>query len=122
MHQGRVKNVGCDCIGLVIGIARIFDFDKIVGFKEYKTYSKNPDKNKMKFLMNKYLQRINLNDSLPGDIFHLSFLQYPQHAVMLMPDGCIVHAHEPDRKVIHHRLNDWWLSRVVSAYRYRGID
>ncbi len=71
--------------------------------------------------MTKYLQKINLDDVLPGDILHLSFIQFPQHTVMMMPDGCILHAHEPDKKVIHHRINDWWFSRVAGAYRYRGL-
>jgi cell wall-associated NlpC family hydrolase len=105
----------------VIGIAREFEFDKIVGFDDYKAYTRNPNGHEMARIMKKYLEKIKLENVLPGDILHLSFLQYPQHVVMLMPDGCIIHAHEPDKKVIHHRLNEWWLKRVMGAYRYRGL-
>lgn len=117
-----MKNVGCDCIGLVIGIAREFGFDKVVGFNEYKAYSKNPNGNEMTLIMKKYLKRILPKQLLPGDILHFSFIQFPQHVAMFMPNGFIIHAHEPDNKVIYHSLDEWWFSRIAGCYRYRGFN
>ena len=117
-----MKNVGCDCVGLDIGIARAFGFDKIVNFKDYNSYGKNPNANEMSELLCKYHKRIDISEVLPGDWFHLNFTQHPQHMVMLALDATIIHAYEPDKKVINHRINEWWAERIAGVYRYVGLD
>ncbi len=120
-HQGRRKGAAVDCIGLVIGIARAFGFDKAAGFDEFTGYSKSPDHNVMAEQLQRYLTRISVPDALTGDILHFSFIGFPQHVAIKMPGGKIIHAHEPDKRVVHHGLSGFWASRVMGAYRYKGL-
>lgn len=120
-HQGRRKGAGVDCIGLVIGVARAYGFDRAAGFKEYLAYSKNPDGFKMSELLSKYLIKIKSSELKPADILHMAFTGVGQHVAILLGDNQIIHAHEPDGRVVMHSLDRFWRSRVMGTYRYRGL-
>ncbi len=124
VHQARVCGIGADCIGVPIGVARTFGYDKAVGFGDHRNYQRSPNTEEMQTLLTRYLDPINKKQALPGDLLHLWFLQRPQHVGFLLPDNMILHAKEErdgSGKVVVHRIDDWWWDRVVSAYRFRGL-
>src|SRR4051812_11829838 len=85
-HQGRIKKGGCDCIGLIIGVAEALDIkSKGRSFAEIdnKNYSKNPDGVSLKLALEEYLTPIPLGSIRPGDILLLKINKEPQHVAFI---------------------------------------
>ncbi len=70
--------------------------------------------------------RIPMEDIRPGDLLLMRFEQEPQHLAIVgdyeFGGLSIIHAYAQARKVVETRLDDVWLSRVVVAYRFQGIE
>lgn len=116
-HQGRLKGVGCDCAGLVVGVAQalgLSDFDKT-------DYSRLPDGDMLRAVCDANMTGIALADVAPGDVLLFKFDQFPQHLAIVgeHPSGglSIIHAYAPAHKVVEVRLDEGWVSRIVAAYR-----
>src|SRR5258705_11857517 len=62
-HQGRLKGVGVDCIGLLVGVAHA------LGLTDYDLtdYDKRPD-GSLRARMNEQLDPIPLNEAKAGDV------------------------------------------------------
>lgn len=124
VHQARVLGVGADCIGVPIGVARRFEYDKSVGFTDFRTYKRSPNTREMETLLKTYLDPVKKTEALPGDLLHFYFLQRPQHVGFLLPDNRVLHAKEEvdgSGKVVVHSIDEWWWDCVVHAYRFRGL-
>lgn len=112
-HQGRVRGVGVDCAGLVIGVARelgLMDFD-VTG------YGHRPDDQEMERLVRVHLAEIPLADAAPGDVLLLLIDGRPQHLGILTDIG-LIHAYAPARKVVEHRIDEVWPARIRAAFRF----
>lgn len=125
-HQGRVKGVGVDCIGLIVGVARELELtdQKGMALADYDeaNYSPTPDGRSLKAAVCRHLAEIPVGEAVPGDLFLFRFHHDPQHIgiVSHLPDGelGIIHCHASSGKVIEHRLNDTWRRLIVAAYRF----
>jgi NlpC/P60 family putative phage cell wall peptidase len=120
-HQARVKGIGCDCAGLVIGVCRelgLSNFDK-------SDYSRIPDGAMLKQTCDENMTLIPFDDAQIGDVLLFKFNSHPQHLALIgdYPSGgfSIIHAYSLARKVIETRLDDVWLARVVACYRLPGV-
>lgn len=116
-HQGRIKGVGVDCAGVVIGIAHalaISDFN-------YTHYSHVPDGVTLRRLLEEHLIPKFMSALQPGDIVLMCFDAQPQHVGILSEDG-IIHAYAQVRRCCEHRLDAVWRSRMVSGYAYPGLQ
>lgn len=116
-HQGRVKGLGVDCVGLIIGIAHAFhltDFD-------YAAYSHAPDGITMQKLLNQHLHAIPIHTAKAGDIVLMRFDAQPQH-VGILSDYGLIHAYAQVRRCVEHRLDAVWRARRVCAYAYPGVE
>jgi len=117
VHQGRLKGVGCDCIGVGLCVPRalgIFppDFD-VTG------YSRNPDPQMLVGYLRRYMDP---TDTPTGaDLLLVRSHRLPQHIQMLTFDGTVIHAIDRIRGVREHRL-DTQRYPIASAWRYRGIE
>jgi len=122
-HQGRLKGVGVDCAGLIIGVAReleLVDFD-------YSNYGRVPDGQNMTALCRAQMTPVKLSEIAPGDVLLMRFDSDPQHLAFvgdyLGGDGLsIIHAYTLARKVIETRLDSVWRSRIVEAYSLPGVE
>lgn len=115
-HQGRSR-AGVDCVGLAIKVAHalgLSSFDVI-------DYSRQPDPVMMRALLAEHMDAIPVAGALPGDLVLMRFEIAPQHVAFLSDIG-IIHAYAQARKVVEHRLDSQWQSRIVGAYRYKGLD
>lgn len=119
-HQGRVKGVGVDCIGLITGVAHelgLFTHDRT-------DYSRTPDGKTMLLELGKVLKPINVDDVQPGDMYIFwmsSCSKFPQHVGILTDHG-IIHTYGDVEKVVEQSLDDFWKERIHSAYKYPGVD
>lgn len=127
-HQGRVKGVGVDCIGLEIGVARALGL--VASSFDISGYQRDPDGVTLKRLADSHLLPIDPRTLQPGDIA-VSVLpkrRLPQHFGIIVPHPSgelgIVHAHgsEDGRgEVLMHRLSKALMHRVVLAYSFPGV-
>lgn len=113
-HQGRSR-AGVDCVGLVIKVSHalgLSDFD-------IADYARQPDPTMMRALLAAHMNPITKPEA--GDVLLMRFEREPQH-VAIMTDSGIIHAYAQARKVTEHRLDSVWRSRIVGAYRFKGLD
>lgn len=116
-HQARVKGVGCDCVGLIIGVRKalkISDFDTMA-------YSKIPDGKVLKDMCDEHMRPIAFDELEFGDVILFKFKDKPQHLAIVgnHPHGgfSIIHAYSVSRKVVESSLDKTWLDRIVCCYK-----
>lgn len=114
-HQGRLKGVGVDCIGLVVGVADALGLAAAVT----GPYGRRPDDRLLKRGLRLHMRRVRV--IMPGDVLLFEVDGAPQHVGIAseLPDGGsgVIHAHAQSRKVVEHRLGHWE-SRIVGVYRW----
>lgn len=129
-HQGRMKATathsgGCDCLGLLVGIADelniISNNNILLCNYDVKDYGHIPDGKRMQAAFGSLFDVVPTEATQPGDILLMRFDGEPQHVAIVSdyPYGGlgIIHALAAARKVVEHRLDSVWKSRIVQAYR-----
>jgi NlpC/P60 family putative phage cell wall peptidase len=120
-HQARLKGVGCDCAGLVVGVAKTFGLTAF----DMLGYAPVPDGTTLKKSCQENMQEIPTNEIDLGDVLLFRFHSEPTHLAIVgdHPHGgfSIIHSYAPSRKVVEVRLDEVWLSRIVAAYRFKGV-
>lgn len=130
-HQGRLKSVGCDCIGMVLGVLHnigarskhrdsegqqlpFTDFDQ-------RDYARDPNSERLKHTLEYHLDVVEIEELSPGDILLFRVVHLPQHVGIVgdhpMGGLSLIHAYSPARKVVEESLTVSWLARVIGAYR-----
>lgn len=120
-HQGRLKGVGCDCAGIVIGVA-----DRI-GFKakDMYGYSDSPNSTRLLELLASQGIRVPKERMQPGDVLLMRIRRDPQHLAILVngPNGYnMVHSYSTIGRVVEHSLDDKWRKRIVAVFRFPGVE
>jgi cell wall-associated NlpC family hydrolase len=123
-HQGRLKGVGVDCIGLVIGLGREFnlcepDFD-ISG------YARNPDGKSLMALSRVHMTPISREAMRAGDVVVVRFGDHPQHFGVLADYKhgglSLVHAAMKSGAVVEQRLMFSSAMHFVAAFALPGVE
>lgn len=122
-HQESTKGAGCDCKGLVYGIAKTYNLDALVGYQDIKDYERSVNGKRMRQLLDRYMIRKQKSDARAADILWLSFFMFPQHLGILLPNNLLIHASEPepDRRVVIHSMSPQWWDRVCGVYSFKGV-
>ena len=125
-HQARLKKVGCDCLGLVVGVVDELGLKDSTGtlLASYDevTYSREPDG---AYLMQKLvglLEEIPIAEKRAGDLGLFNVRDNPQHvAIFTNYEGSIgmIHCYAQARRVVEHRLDDDWATRLVKVFRWQ---
>lgn len=122
-HQARIKHVGCDCLGLIIGIWENISQNKIYINCHYAPdWAECADNEYFALKLSGYAQQINLHERQSGDV--LLFRWRPsaiaKHAAILASEERIIHAHE--RAGVHEiSLSPWWQSRLAYVFRFHHL-
>lgn len=120
VHQGRLRGIGCDCIGLLIGVATPLGLTAF----EAKAYGRLPNGNRMRRLADENLTRIPRADIQPGDVLLMAWRRAPQHlALVTQLQGRLGMLHADGRvgRVVEHTLSDDWRERIVGTYAIPGV-
>lgn len=121
-HQGRVKQVGCDCIGLIVGVAKALG--RIEAQSDRTDYGRMPDGSSLYQVLKEHCNEITVEDMQPADIALFRFDSNPQHVGVISdyPEGGlgVIHAYAQARKVVEHYLDESWRGRIVAVFRWRG--
>ncbi|KAA1015980.1 peptidase P60 [Paraburkholderia panacisoli] len=115
-HQGRIKGVACDCIGLVIGTARA------LGLTDYDIdgYGKRPDGN-LRPVMESQLESVPLDAAQAADVVLFAWASHPLHVGILSDPSHVIHAYLPNRRVVENIIDERWRAQIVAAYHMPGV-
>lgn len=116
-HQGRLKGVGVDCIGLVVGVCKELEIPHI----DYIHYSMRPDGTALRREIAKSLDAISRANKLPGDIAIFKVGLAPRH-IGIITDVGIIHTYRQVGYVVEHHMDEEWIKKLVAVYRFRGIE
>lgn len=128
-HQGHAKGVGCDCAGLVGGVCVALgllpaDFWE-TQFARFAGYGRQPHAGLLEAGCAAFLEPVHADSIQLADVLLFRFEAEPQHVGFVgdyVHGGfSVIHSLSTERKVVEHRLDSLWLSRVTGAYQIRGI-
>jgi cell wall-associated NlpC family hydrolase len=123
-HQGRVAGVALDCAGVPVHVAKTLG----IPLTDYTRYGRTPVPAEMRAALDAHLVRVPKKDIAPADVVWMRFDGEPQHLGIVgdyVHGGLsLIHAYNGAglMKVVEHRLDDIWRSRIVAAWRYAGIE
>lgn len=134
-HQGRHKASGgraggCDCLGVLVGVASELDLRSVDGAPlarfDVRDYGHIPDGERLRYTLDALLQPVPVDNITAGDVLLMRFERSPQHVAIVSDHAQgglgVIHALAAMRKVVEHRLDAQWRSRIVCAYRVAGIE
>ena len=115
-HQGRLKGVGVDCAGLILGVAAELGIAAL----DRRGYGRRPDSEELRRLCDEQMRRVALVDAQPGDVLLFEIAGQPQHLGFDTDIG-LLHAYAPARRVVEHVLSEDWEQRLVAAFALPGV-
>lgn len=121
-HQQALKGIGCDCIGLVAGVARELGIPEGARFRadpRFRGYGRTPEPKMLRAACAEYLDPVDA--AIPGDVLVLRFESEPQHFALLSAPDYMIHAYAQRRRVVENRIDENWRARIVGAFAFRGI-
>jgi NlpC/P60 family putative phage cell wall peptidase len=123
-HQARLKNKGCDCLGLIVGVVEELDlkdkYGQPLACADEATYSREPDGSYLMKRLADLLHEVPAVDAKAGDLALFSMSGNPQHMAFLSDyDGMLgmIHSYAQARRVVEHRLDKEWKQRLVKVFR-----
>ena len=123
-HQGRVKGVGVDCIGLVIGVAEELGMP----YRDLIGYPRFPDGKTLCREFEKNMQRIAVESLQPGDVAAFTMGgrdRMPRHAgIVAQKNGArtMIHTWASTRCVVEHTIDEKWVRRLCAGFLYPGVE
>lgn len=123
INQGRLKNHGVDCLGLIMNVSKECGFE--IG-EDRKDYNSTPDGIEMSAELNKRFDQISFDEIQDGDIILFRFLKNPQHlAFYFNHEGIDYMTHSYGEtntmKVVSHRLDSVWKKRISAVFRFKEL-
>jgi cell wall-associated NlpC family hydrolase len=116
-HQGRLKGVGIDCVGLPVCVARELGIPLV----DYTSYPRRPNGKTLQDAIERNMDRLSLEEVGIGDLLVFKLVRFPCH-VGFRTDLGVLHTYEGVGAVVEHSLTGAWLYRAVFGYRYRGMQ
>lgn len=124
-HQGRLKGLGMDCVGLPICVAR--DLGSPVAAEllaAYRNYDPEPADDTVLRECRRRLIELAPDDFRPGNVLCMR-VPVPCHtaiATELMGQVGIVHAYSGAGAVVEHNMDFQWLRRVAGVFMIPGTE
>lgn len=127
-HQAHTKAAGCDCAGLVAGVAVAIGVVNIDWWNNegltYAGYGRQPANGLLERICDGFMSRV---DSMqPGDVVGIRWGRETQHLAIVVPyqhgGFAMIHALESNGCVIEHRINDVWMKRITSIWQMPGVE
>jgi NlpC/P60 family putative phage cell wall peptidase len=122
-HQAAVMGAGCDCIGLVRGVAECLGIMPVKDWTVIGAYSRTPSPSRMGAQMRRWLLPVTSPES--GDIAWIEWREgMPMHLAILAdgPAGpSLIHSYETVGRVVEHSFSGEWPARVQSWWRIPAV-
>jgi len=126
-HQAALKGIGCDCIGLIAGVADEVGLPEARAWRSdvrFRGYAPQPLPDKLLEACAAYLDAIPRCAAKDGDVLLFLIGKQPAHfgIVSSLAPLRMVHAWSPNRRVVEHGIDAKWHRRINRAFRLRGVD
>lgn len=119
-HQGRVPGLALDCAGLCVHVAQRLGYQP----KDVIGYSAQPSPGSLESALADQLCVTRVAETpaarQAGDVLLMRFRANPQHLAIFTGEN-IIHSYSTVGKVVEHRLDGKWESRIVAVYRFAGM-
>lgn len=116
-HQGRLKGIAVDCVGLVLGVCKELELE----CADVSGYSSRPDGTPLPELQRQTLE-VAPGQQRPGDLAVFHWEQAALHVGILTGPDVVIHAFALARKVTEHRLDAKWLHHVTCYRAFKGVE
>ena len=124
-EQGRQKSVGCDCIGLILGVAKEVGAISLTNqpWDQCYVHAYDPltDSQLLVELMPKYFMEVPIFPGIkispqPGDILLIQITQNQYHLSIQSYNNRIIHSCSSIGRVICHKFIPTW--KVIKIFSY----
>jgi hypothetical protein len=130
VHQGRIKGLGIDCVGIplcVAGDLGLKDKDGLaMNGKLYASYSPQPDGNHVHRMCQKHLVQKPVREMKPGDVISMKVESAPCHVGIVGEDAnglTIIHAYSGMmNKTIEHSIDAKWRRRIAGCFAFPEVE
>lgn len=121
-HQGRMNGLAFDCAGVPFFVGQQLG----LAMGDVAGYSNLPNAAQMRAQLDSCLMRAPKSCMQAGDVAWIRFEREAQHLAILgdYPHGgfSLIHGSNAGRaRVIEHRMDEIWRSRIVAVWRYPGV-
>ena len=122
LHQASVKNVGCDCLGLVRGIWRA-----VYGDEPEQTPAYSPDwaesakREQLAMAARRHMREIDLGEICPADLLIFRWRSHvpAKHLAIVVSPKTMVHAQQ-GAQVCEVAISNWWTRHIAYAFELRN--
>lgn len=130
MHQQRLKGVGVDCVGVIVGTGESCQVLSInpLEWAAFAAYTRQPNPNRMLRGMRKFLVELETPREQIAPIGSIGWFGWregiPMHlAIVAEYEGrpTMIHAYEPIKKCVENTIDSEWLGRLQSWWAYPGV-
>ena len=124
LHQGALKGVGCDCLGLLIGVWREVGGAEPEAIPPYTPdWAEAQGRETFAEGLGRHLLQIEPGAAHAGDVVLFRWRAHlpAKHAAILTGLDNMIHAQE-GAAVAEVPLSDWWRRRMAYAYSFHGIS
>jgi NlpC/P60 family putative phage cell wall peptidase len=115
-HQARLKGVGVDCIGLLVGVCKELN----ISVQDYQEYARFPDGYHLAKELDRQLIK-KFTQPMPGDIMLFRISRMPQHIAICSPLG-LIHAHQGVMQVVETAMPKYWDTHILGVYQLPGVQ
>lgn len=122
-HQGRIKGLSCDCIGLPICTARDLGISLPISAVRLN-YDPFPADDTVLRELKAHLIEVAIEDMKPGDVLCLR-VPVPCHAAIvsdLAPGLGMIHAYDPNKQVVEHTIDEHWRRKIAGVFLFPGVS
>lgn len=117
-HQGRHREFGIDCRGLVSCVA----YDLGLMDVRIDDYDRQPNETRFRAEVRKHMDPIPFSQLLPGDALTFFFGAERHFGLVTKIDPLtIVHAYEAVGRCVEQAVDQTISLRIRGCYRYRGV-
>lgn len=114
--QGRMPQVGLDCIGVIVCVARACGIPVV----DRVAYPMRPN-GELQGELDARMVRVE-GEPQEGDVLMMAFAGEPHHVAMLIADDRIVHGHVRARRCVVQSYTDYWRGVTRAVYRFSGVQ
>ena len=121
-HQGRLKGVGCDCLGLLIGVYREIVVEEVAKVPPYtRDWAEAAARETLREGLRQYLSEVAPAAAGAGDVLLFRWrADLPaKHAGILVAADRMVHAQE-GACVAEVAVSGWWRRRAAYGFSFEG--
>lgn len=119
-HHGQAcRGVGCDCVGLLVGVAAELGLEH----DPVQVYPRQPDEPRFRVELARRLDALDAVDAAEGDVLHFNCggLMHVGIVSGVQPLRMIhAYARHP-RRVIESTIDETWSRACRGAWRFRGV-